>query len=79
MFLCSAYTTIASNGRVAFAVCSDGLIDSIIQPVYGHIGDGHACNATTSYSVVRERCIGVSSCAVLASPNLFGDPVSAAV
>lgn len=66
----------APEGEVAYANCFGGRIASIRRPTFGRMdGNGRACNATTSYTVVRDRCLGLPSCAVPASNSLFGDPV----
>lgn len=66
----------ALEGGVAVAICPWGqVIDSIQRPAFGEMEGGRACNATSSYSVVQDRCLGESSCAVPASTDLFGEPV----
>lgn len=66
------------EGKTAVAVCPVGLlVDGIGDPVFGQMEGGRACNATGSYSVVCDRCLGRSSCTVPATTRLFGDPVRA--
>lgn len=66
----------APEGGIACAICPTGYIANIAAPTFGQGEGGRACNATASYSIVRDHCLGEPSCAVTASTDLFGDPVS---
>lgn len=65
------------EGGVAFAACAAGHVANIMQPAFGRMDNGLACNASTSYATVLQACLGRPSCAVPASADLFGDPVRA--